>query len=74
MAETGNIRLESCNGQAGTVYLNIPAGGDGEVRVCVSGVMRTVRARVTGGRELKAGAPVKVTRVLGPNLVEVEPS
>jgi hypothetical protein len=74
MAETGNISLASCVGGTGTVYLNIPASGDGEVRLPVSGVIRTVRARVSGGREMKAGSPIRVSRVLGPNLVEVEPA
>ena len=74
MAETGNISLGTCVGCTGTVYVSIPVGGDGEVRIPVSGVVRTVRARVSGGRELKAGAPVRISRVLAPNLVEVEPA
>jgi hypothetical protein len=74
MAETGNISLASCVGAGGTVYLGITSGGDGEVRISVSGVIRTVRARVSGGRELKSGSPIRITRVLGPNLVEVEPT
>ena len=74
MAETGNISMASCVGQSGTVYLNIPEGGAGEVRVTVSGVVRIVRARVSGNRELKAGTPIRVSRVLGQNLVEVEPA
>jgi hypothetical protein len=74
LTETGNISLAASVGAAGTVYVNIPSGGLGEVRVPVSGVVRTVRARVTGDRELKAGSAVRVNRVLGPNLVEVEPA
>ncbi len=74
LTESGNINLSGSVGACGTVYVNIPAGGMGEVRLPVSGVVRTVRARVTGDRELKAGSPVRVHRVLGPNLVEVEPA
>jgi hypothetical protein len=74
MAETGNISLATCVGQGGTVYLNIPADGAGEVRVSVSGVVRVVRAKTTGSRELKSGTAIRVSRVLGQNLVEVEPA
>ena len=70
--ESGNANLSTCIGAEGTVYLNIAEGGDGEVRVSVSGVVHTVRARSAGGVPIKAGTAIHVKRVLGPNMVEVE--
>ncbi|KPK83673.1 MAG: hypothetical protein AMJ81_07630 [Phycisphaerae bacterium SM23_33] len=73
MTETGSPRMASCLGGRGTVYLDIPAGGMGEAKVVVSGVVSHVRARAVGGQELKAGTPIRVTRILGPSAIEVEP-
>ena len=73
MTETGNLRIETAVGNSGTVYLDIPANGEGEVRVMCSGSMTHFKARVAGGAALKGGTPVKVTRTLGGNTIEVEP-
>jgi membrane protein implicated in regulation of membrane protease activity len=73
LAETGSPRLASCVGTRGTVYLNIPAVGQGEVRVTVSGVVSHVKARAIGGREVPPGTPIRVVRTIGQNSVEVEP-
>ncbi len=72
LAETGTQRVSTCVGTVGTVYLNIPANGAGEVRVTVSGVISRVAARGVGGMAIDAGTPVRVKRTLGPNAVEVE--
>ena len=74
LAETGTSRLASAVGQQGSVYLDIPADGQGEVRVVVSGVVSMVKARAAAGRALKAGTPVRVTKLLNPIAVEVEPA
>jgi len=73
LAETGNRRLSTALGQTGTVYVDIPAGGQGEVRVAVSGVMSVVKARAAGGQAVKAGSAVTVTRLLDINCLEVRP-
>jgi len=73
MTETGSPRIATCLGTRGTVYLNIPAGGVGEAKVTVSGVVSHVKARAAGGAGLDAGTPVRVRRILGPNTIEVEP-
>jgi len=73
LTETGTLDLRTCVGATGTVYLNIPAAGQGEVRVLVSGVVKLVKARGAGGAELKAGTPVRVARLLNGTTVEVEP-
>jgi len=71
MTETGTRRLATALGQPGTVYMDIPAGGAGQIRVMISGAVSFVSARVAGGEALKAGAPVVVKRIIGPNTVEV---
>ena len=73
MTESGTASLLSCVGAAGVVYLNIPAGGQGEVRVKVGDAMTHVRARSRAGA-LSAGAAVRVVRTLDDTTVEVEPS
>jgi len=72
MAETGTRRLSSAVGQPATVYMDIPANGAGQVRVLCSGSICFVNARAAGGEALKAGTPVVIKRVFGPNVVEVE--
>jgi hypothetical protein len=72
MAETGTRRLSSAVGQPATVYMDIPANGAGQVRVLCGGTICFVTARAGGGEAMKAGAPVVVKRVVGPNVVEVE--
>lgn len=74
LVHTGTQNLASAVGGAGKVYLNIAAGGEGEVRVEVGGILTHVRARAADGCALKAGAPVVVTRVIGANLLEVRPA
>lgn len=71
LTESGTPRLSTCVGTQGSVYIDISAGGTGEVRVLVSGVVSTVKARAAGGAEIKAGSPVRILRMLDPVTVEV---
>jgi hypothetical protein len=73
MTESGNPRISTAVGAPGTVYMNIPANGVGEIRVMVSGVMSNVRARTRDGQPVMAGRKVMVTKVLDANMVEVIP-
>ncbi|MCX6350111.1 MAG: hypothetical protein NTV79_11550 [Candidatus Aureabacteria bacterium] len=73
LTETGNINIESCVGVPGTVYLDIPEKGQGEVRLLCGGVMMCLRAQAAGGAALKAGTAVRAVRVVGSNTIEVEP-
>jgi hypothetical protein len=52
--------------------MDIPAGGAGQVRVLCGGTICFINARAAGGEALKAGTPVIIKRVAGPNVVEVE--
>jgi hypothetical protein len=72
LAHTGTKQLGSCVGSRGTVYLDIPAGGVGQARVMVSGVLSHVDARVEGGAALSAGTPIVVVRQLDHKTVELK--
>jgi hypothetical protein len=72
LSSSGNRDLRTAIGSVGTVYLDIPKGGRGEVRVVVSGVVSYVKAGSADGRALKSGTPVRVMRRLEPNVIEVE--
>jgi hypothetical protein len=72
MTETGTMRITSCVGGEATVYLNIPAGGTGEIRVMCGGVITVLKARGQDGKAIAAGTPVRVCRVIDGTTVEVE--
>ena len=72
LAHTGTKRIASSLGAQGSVYLDIPEDGQGEVRVSVSGVLSFVKARCVDGSPLKSGTPVIVKRILDESTVEVE--
>jgi membrane protein implicated in regulation of membrane protease activity len=72
LSETGTQRIATCVGERGTVYMDIPAGGTGKVRVMMSSVVSMVDARIASGEALKAGTPVIVKRCLDASTVEVE--
>jgi hypothetical protein len=73
LQETGTATVWSAIGEEGVVYLNLPAGGVGKVRVMVSGVISYVNARSRGGESLTAGIKVRVVGVIDDNTIEVEP-
>jgi hypothetical protein len=73
LAYSGTGDLASALGHDATVHLDIPKGGEGEVRLLVSGVMTHVRAHTQNGEPVRTGASVRVLKISGPNAVEVEP-
>jgi hypothetical protein len=72
LQERGNMTLWGALGEEGSVYINIPADGAGQVRIRVRGIVSHVKARSHGGEPLEAGVPVRVVAVIGANEVEVE--
>ena len=73
MAESGNMRMSSALGADATVYLDIPAGGQGEVRVMVGQALQNVKARCKDGeKSLKAGAACKVVSLRGGDILIAE--
>lgn len=74
LTHVGTTQTSSCVGQYGTVYLDIPAGGTGEIRVSVSGIDSHVKARSAGGVALRSGTRVTVLKCLEEQVVLVEPA
>jgi hypothetical protein len=68
----GSVRIDHAVGKIGTVYLKIPGhlGGAGKINVNLQN--RTVELSAwTENMELPTGASVVVTRIVGPDSVEV---
>lgn len=72
LTASGNMKLASCVGTDGTVHLDIPPNGTGEVRVLCGNATIHFKARAVGGAAIKAGMPVRVVRIAGLNTIEVE--
>ncbi len=73
LQESGNANIRSCVGTTGSVYLDIPEGGMGEIRCTVSGTVSLVKARGAGGQPVKAGTDVLILWNSDDNVVEVQP-
>jgi hypothetical protein len=71
LAETGTKDVASCQGKVGTVYLDIPADGFGEIKIVVSGANEHVAAQSLNGEALPAGTQVRVMAVVDQTLVRV---
>ncbi|MDF7799495.1 hypothetical protein P4C99_08465 [Pontiellaceae bacterium B1224] len=71
LTETGTKDMATARGKTGTVYLNIPAAGFGEVKVEVNGAIEHIKAKSVDGSELLAGTEVKIVQVMSQTLVGV---
>lgn len=72
LTETGTKDVLSCEGNVGTVYLDIPAGGYGEIKTTINGAVEHVKARCLSGEALESGTQIRVVRVIDQTLVGVE--
>ena len=74
LAHNGTLNVRNMLGASGTVYLVIPAGGEGRGKVNISSGERFVEFdAVTEDHEsLPDGTPVRVTDILGDNVLVVE--
>jgi len=72
LAYDGTARAQDSVGSEVTVHLDIPAGGEGEVRMLCGDAITHFRAREVHGNAAPSGSRARVSRILGPNLVEVE--
>jgi hypothetical protein len=72
MTETGTKDIGSCNGQIGSVYLDIPAGGTGEIKIEVGGAVDHVKAKSMAGEALSAGTQIRVVKAVDQTMVWVE--
>ncbi len=74
LSEAGNINYANAVGQTGTVYVTIPAKGEGkgQVQLKVQGRLREIGAMSNHGEDLKPGMPVKVVEILGGSTLLVQ--
>ncbi len=68
----GTLQIKNAIGVGGTVYLNIPAGGSGQVRAVVQGGLKIFDAVSADKKAIKTGKSVKVVDVTGDNTLIVE--
>lgn len=72
MHADGSVRIERAIGLTGNVYLRVPGGHQGAGKVHLNLQNRTVELNAwTEQAELATGAAVVVTKVIGPDTVEV---
>ena len=72
MQEVGNVPLWRAIGEEGTVYMDIPEGGAGKVRILCGGTICFVNARSRSGEPLLAGTPIKAIGTLDERTLEVD--
>lgn len=72
LTETGTKDVATCIGAIGTVYLDIPADGFGEIKANVSGAIEHVKARSVDGEALSSGTQVRIVKAIGQTFVGVE--
>ena len=72
MQEVGNVPLWRAVGEEGTVYMDIPEGGIGKVRILCSGTICFVNARSRSGEPLSAGTAIKAVGTLDERTLEVD--
>jgi hypothetical protein len=70
----GTVQIERSVGVPGTVYLTIPGAGAGLGKIHLNLQNRLVELQASTSKDrLPTGAKIVVTRVVGPDTVEVEP-
>ncbi len=69
----GTMKIQQAIGQAGEVYLTIPAsrGGAGKIQVNVTGSLRTLDAMTDDLEPLTSGKLARVTKILNDNILLV---
>jgi hypothetical protein len=68
----GSVRIEGAVGMTGKVYLRVPGSHQGAGKIHLNLQNRTVELNaLTEQSELPTGAPVVVSRIVGPDTVEV---
>jgi hypothetical protein len=71
LTETGTKDVATAKGKVGTVYLDIPADGFGEIKIGVSGAVEHIKAKSVDGEAMPAGTEVRVVKVVNQMLVGV---
>ncbi len=73
MQEIGNVPLWKAVGEEGTVYMDIPEGGTGKVRILCGRAICFVNARSRSGGALLAGTAIRALGTLDERTLEVDP-
>lgn len=73
LQEIGTASIWTSMGEEGSVYMNVPEGGLGKIRVKVGGVVSFVDARTADRHPLDAGTKVRVVGIVDNRTVEVVP-
>lgn len=72
MQASGTLDIKNAVGQVGTVYLTLPAGGEGKVQVSVQGRQQVLDAISEDKGEIKTGERIRVVGVSGTSTLVVE--
>ena len=72
LQSSGTLDIRNAVGQEGEVYLTIPSGGTGQVRVRVQGQLRTMDAAAQAGAPIATGERVRVLSIAGSGVLMVE--
>ncbi|MBN2388143.1 MAG: NfeD family protein [Anaerolineales bacterium] len=68
----GTLDIQNAIGQTGSVYLTIPEGGSGQVRVPVQGSLHIMDAVSTNKKKISTGEGIRVVGITADNLLVVE--
>jgi hypothetical protein len=68
----GTVDIKNAVGKSGSVYLNIPANGTGQVRVAIQGRLRIFGAVSGDGKAIKTGENIRVIDVVDSNTLIVK--
>ncbi|HOX25467.1 MAG TPA: hypothetical protein PLL30_12150 [Candidatus Krumholzibacteria bacterium] len=74
LRQSGTLDYRNAVGAVGTVYVKVPAAGEGtgQIQVVVQGRLATVAAATEGAAAIASGRQVKVVKLLAGNTVLVE--
>lgn len=64
LQSSGTIQIKNAIGQQGSVYLNIPAAGSGQVQVAVQGSLKIFDAVSADKKKINTGEKIKVINVI----------
>jgi membrane protein implicated in regulation of membrane protease activity len=71
LSDSGNIDYRNAAGQTGTVYVTVPAKGQGtgQIQIILQGRLRELPAITDSEIKLAPGTPIHVTRVIGSTML-----
>ncbi len=72
LRSSGNIEAVNAVGEEGSVYLTIPSGGRGQVRVTIQNRLKVMDAVAEQSVELTTGTSIRVVRVIEGGVLVVE--